>query len=278
MARKEQERRAVEAQRRADWAARDAIVAAEEAKEAEQTARLRRCFLHRLSDGRRTALWGLVDLSTQELTTFAPDASEPLVQALSKFQIVVGLDARLQLEALGLEPSDWRLVDLKLPQKSRTLNRSGRKLRITTELLIAGTTGISRPLAPPAKVAELASAASTGKLERRLAADLRALLAYYRYGAFHHYIRLRWGFLDEIIGVDWGLPGDPALYEVLKHAMDTGSDLEVVTGSPPAMSDPWGRAVRCKCLEVESWEAKLEVDGRVHWVLKSEIFAARVAR
>jgi hypothetical protein len=40
-------------------------------------------------------------------------------------------------------------------------------------------------------------------LHRRLEADAKALLALYQYGRLHGAVRLRWGFLDEMIPAPW---------------------------------------------------------------------------
>lgn len=54
------------------------------------------------------------------------------------------------------------------------------------------------------------------KLERRLESDLKSLAAYYRYGILHGGVRLRWGFLDEMVPVDWSQPGDACAYGIAK--------------------------------------------------------------
>jgi hypothetical protein len=132
-------------------------------------------------------------------------------------------------------------VDLRPPQKSRRINRAGRTLKITAELLIWSTTGISRPLGDPYKVARYLARGEAGKLARRLKRDVKALYAFYRYGVVHGGVRLRWGFLDEVLGVDWAVPGDLHLYEILNRARETGALVDIVTGTAPGWTDR-GRA------------------------------------
>ena len=64
---------------------------------------------------------------------------------LADYDMIVGLDVRALLRTLGFDPGTRRLGELGPAQKSRTLNKRGRKLKITTTLLIQGSCGISRP-------------------------------------------------------------------------------------------------------------------------------------
>ena len=125
---------------------------------------------------------------------------------LGEFDLVAGLDIRDTVYALGLDPTAWRLVDLNPPRKSRQINRRGRKLRITPELIITSSTGLGRPLGDPKKVAGNLARGERSKLCRRLASDVKALYALYRYGVLHAFVRLRWGFLDETFAVEWAVP------------------------------------------------------------------------
>ncbi len=59
---------------------------------------------------------------------------------------MAALWVRETLQAVGVDDADrFRLVDLKPPQKTRRLNRQGRTLTITPELLITSTAGMSHP-------------------------------------------------------------------------------------------------------------------------------------
>jgi len=184
--------------------------------------------------------------------------------------------AAAPLHALRLDPDRWRLVDLKPPQKSRRLNRRGRTLEITPELLISSTTLISRPLGDPARLAQYLAEGETVKLTRRLESDVKALHAFYQYGLLHHCVRLRWGFLDEVLSVDWALPGEPSLHETLGQARNAGAHVDLVIGSAPGWADPWSRARRGAVLEVESWQATVRQGDEVWRLDLLDIQAVRV--
>ena len=85
-----------------------------------------------------------------------------------------------------------------------------------------------------------------GQLRRRLEADAKALLSLYQYGRLHGAVRLRWGFLDEMIPAPWVHPDEARLYGLERQAYETGATLEVVVGSAPGWADPWARALRCR--------------------------------
>ena len=55
-------------------------------------------------------------------------------------------------------------------------------------------------------------------LRRRLEADAKALFALYQYGSLHGAVRLRWGFLDEMIPAPWVHRDERTLYDLVKRA------------------------------------------------------------
>ena len=141
-----------------------------------------------------------------------------LPAALETFDVVAALWVRETLQAVGVCDADrFPSVDLKPPQETRRLNRQGRTLNIAPELLITSTTGISHPLGDPAKIAAYLAAGDFTKLARRLESGVKALFAFHQYGVMHRYVRLRWGFLNDTLPVDWAVPGDPSLYEALQE-------------------------------------------------------------
>ncbi len=186
----------------------------------------------------------VLDLASRTFTYFGPGEIGRLVQHLAGYQVLVGLHVRDLAIALGLDPEARTLVDLKPPQRSVVVNKQGKKLKITPELLVSGTTGIGSPLADPAKVAEYLATGDDRKLARRLESDAKALFAFYRYGVLHGFVRLRWGFLDELYAVEWALPGDAQLRELEDAARANGTPVDLVTGNAPGWGDPWSRAVR----------------------------------
>jgi hypothetical protein len=76
---------------------------------------------------------------------------ERVGERLKTYDVIVGLEVRSLLQALGFDPGQRRLAELGATQKSRQINRRGRTLKITTELLIRGSCGISRPFGDKAK-------------------------------------------------------------------------------------------------------------------------------
>jgi hypothetical protein len=54
----------------------------------------------------------------------------------------------------------------------------------------------------------------------------------------HHCLRLRRGFLNDILPVDWAVPGAPSLYEALQEYGATHQPLQIVWGAAPGWSDP----------------------------------------
>ncbi|MGH7896952.1 MAG: hypothetical protein ACREQQ_03320, partial [Candidatus Binatia bacterium] len=93
----------------------------------------------------------------------------------------------------------------------------------------------------------------------------------------HGCVRLRWGFLDEVLGVDWTLPGEPRLYEVLKRAVEEGVEVDLVVGAAPGWSDPWARARRARILSVEPWTVTVSLPGEVWRMDQRDIQAVRPA-
>ena len=254
----------------------ETLLAEERRLQAQQAARLRRGVLRAVPEAEAPQAISLLDVGTRSIRTFVGSELAAVAGVLADLDLLAGLRVRETLHGLGLDPDRWRLVDLKPPQKSRRINRRGRTLAITPELLISSTTGISRPLGEPARVAQYLAGGETGKLTRRLESDVKALHAFYRYGLLHHCVRLSWGFLDEMLPVDWALPGEPYLHEILEGAKAAGAPVDLVVGSAPGWADPWSRARRGAILEVEPWQVTVRLDGEVWRLDRGDIQAVRV--
>jgi len=230
-----------------------------ETRRAEQRARdrataeqLRRAVLRVVPENGPAAAAALLDVAGHAIRCFVGPELSNLPAALEEYDLITGLWVRESLYALGIRDHDrWRLVDLRPPQKTRQLNRAGRKLTITPELLISGSTGISRPLGNPAKISEYLAENQQTKLRRRLESDVKSLWAFYNYGLLHRGVRLRWGFLDEDLGVDWAEPGDTSMHEILERCRDSGVAADIVTGSAPGWNEPWSRAIRVKVVSFD---------------------------
>ncbi len=242
------------------------VVLARERQQARQTAaEMRRALLHVFpAKGAATAAV-LLDIGSRVIETVLGDRLHELPARLEAFDLVAALRVRETLQAVGVHGADrFRLVDLKPPQKTRRLNRQGRTLTISPELLITSTTGTSRPLGDPAKMAAYLAAGDSAKLTRRLESDVKALFAFYQYGVMHRCVRLRWGFLNEVLPVDWAVPGDPSLYDALREYQATNQRVDIVWGSAPGWSDPWSRARRVNIVSFDAGLLIVESDG-VQW-------------
>lgn len=270
------------AAREADWEAHaEAYEAAHEARrerEVIEAATLRRAIVRGLPAGAEPEAVGVLDVRSRAIRIFTPVERAAVVAALEGYDLLAGLDVRGLLLALGGDPDRWQIADLGPPQKTWRLNRAGRTLRLTPELLMTGSLGISRPLADAAKVRGYVASGDRRRLAARLESDLKHLHALYRYGTLHCFVRLRWGFVDELLHVPWCHPGDPHLDDILREAALRGLPVDLVVGSAPGWEHPWARARR---VYVGAREGEwLHVDGRPDdppIILAAEVQAVRLA-
>jgi len=214
------------------------------AAHAGELATLRRVIVHGWPASRPEAVV-LLDVGARAISTFLGEEIGAVPQRLDAYDVIAAVDVRVLLRALGYEPGQRRLADLGPPQKTKQLNRRGRTLKITTQLLIQGSCAISRPFGAPEKLRSDLQAHDGTRLRRRLEADAKSLYALYQYGRLHGAVRLRWGFLDERIPAPWVHRDEPTLYTLEREALERGVPLEVVAGSAPGWADPWSRARRC---------------------------------
>jgi len=245
-------------------------------QERRAAARLRRAVLRVLPEDGPAEVAALVDVGGHAVHTFFGDELTELRALLDSFDLVAALSVRDALRALDVrDPDRFHLTDLKPPKKTRRLNRQGRTLTITPEILITSTTGISRPLGDSAKIAAYLAAGSIAKLRRRIASDAKALHAFYRYGVLHGNVRLRWGFLDEAFPVDWPVSGDRSLYDILKACHQTGTPVDLVWGSAPGWTDPWSRARRLRIVSLRMGSVAVASDDQQWDLARQDIQAAR---
>jgi hypothetical protein len=188
------------------------------------------------------------------------------------------MGVRATLQALDFEWADRRLADLSPPQKSTRLNKRGRTLKITTEMLISGSCGISKSFGDPTRLRAYLEEGNASRLRRRLESDAKALAALYAYGRLHGAVRLRWGFLDDMIPAPWSHRDEARLYDLKDAALDLGADLEVVVGSAPGWAEPWSRARRVGVVKGASgWDRHL-IDAKGAVIEDRDVQAARVIR
>lgn len=225
----------------------------------------------------RPALVSVALVDRREVRSYDAADAAAVRAELAASDCIAAEGVRPLLRALGVDPGDRRLVELSPPQKSWRLNRAGRTLRITTTLLIQGSCGISRPLGDPGRMRAYLETGQHTRLRRRLEADAKALAAFYLYGCLHGAVRLRWGFLDEMIYAPWTDRFGSGIHVLRRQAMESGGEVEVVVGSAPAWDDPWARARRCTWSLAHDFHAVLvDPDGRV--IEPREVQLARVAR
>lgn len=253
-------------QRRID-AERDARVAA--------LARTRRVIIHTFPAEKPEAVV-LLDVGRRELTTFLGEEIAEATRRLLDYDFLLAVNVRSLLRGLDLDPAERRLGDLRPPQKAKQLNKRGRTLRITLDLLVQGSCGISRPFGRPEVLREYVRCGELTKFRRRLEADAKSLFALYQYGFLHGAVRLRWGFLDEMIPAPWHHRDEPTLYHLMQRAHAAGVALEVVAGSAPGWADPWSRVQRAHVVKEEGrWQSWL-VDERGYRIDEADVQLARL--
>jgi hypothetical protein len=241
----------------------------------EKLAAMRRVLVHAFPAARPEAL-ALVDVERREVTTYLHDEIAVATQRLSKYEIIGAVNVRALLRALGVDPGERRLAELGPPQKTLQLNRRGRTLKITTALLIQGSCGISRSFGDERTMREHLRTGSETRFRRRIEADAKSLYALYQYGRVHGGVRLRWGFLDEMLPAPWVHRDEPTLHKLLKEAYDRGVPLEVVVGSAPGWADPWSRLQPAHVVtDAWNWPSIL-VDERGYEIPRAEVQMARL--
>jgi len=257
------------------WEANRRAAEARRAAHAADLARLRRKIVHAFPAS-APEMVVVLDVSEHRITTLS--AGDPaLRELLDEAEAIAALDVRPLVQALAYEPGMRRLHELGPPQKTRQLNRRGRTLRITAELLVRGSCNISRPFGDPKVLSQYRQQGQETRLRRRLEADAKSLHAMYEYGRLHGALHLRWGFLDEWIRVPWVDLDEPKLGHLLEEALERGVPLDIVAGSAPGWADPWARARRCVVRAgPDRWSHWL-IDEHGQVVDEAEVQKARLA-
>jgi hypothetical protein len=220
---------------------------------ARALAAMRRVLVYAFPPTRPQAL-ALVDVAARKVTSFVGEEIASAIDRLSDYEIIGAVGVRALLRELRVDLGPRRLAELGPPQKTLQLNRRGRSLKITTALLVQGSCGISRPFGDERTMRDYLRSGAQAKLRRRLEADAKSLYAMYQYGRLHGCVRLRWGFLDEMLPAPWVHRDESTLYHLLKDAHERRLPLEVVTGSAPGWVDPWSRARRA-FVATDAWQS-----------------------
>ena len=211
---------------------------------AVELAKLRRVILHGFPAKNPMAVV-LLDVGAHEISMYLGPELDEARARLAAYDVIGALQPRALLKALGFDLGERQVADLSPPQKSKQLNNRGRKLTITTAMLIQGSCGISSPLGEQKKLCEYLRQGQTTRLRRRLEADAKSLFALYQYGRLHGAVRLRWGFLDEMIRVPWVHRDEGTLYSLMRRASEKDQAIEAIIGSAPDWTEPWARAQLC---------------------------------
>jgi len=190
----------------------------ERAANADRLERMRRVLVHAFP-AKDPAAVVLLDVGRREIETFLGTEVIKANEKLADYDIIGALDVRALLRALRFAPGERRLAELGPPQKTRRLNKRGRTLKITTKLLVQGSCGISRPFGDKKVMRGYLREGRHTRLRRRLEADAKSLHALYEYGRLHGGVRLRWGFLDEMIPAPWVHRDEEWLYGLMKRAL-----------------------------------------------------------
>jgi hypothetical protein len=241
----------------------------------EELARMRRLLIHAFPAVPPEAVV-LVDVAERNLTTFIGPEIAQAADHVAGYEIIGAVGVRALLRTLNVEPGERRLAELGPPQRTKQLNRRGRTLTITTTLLVQGSCGISRPFGDERTLRGYLRHGEMTKLRRRLEADAKALFALYEYGRLHGAVRLRWGFLDEMLPAPWVHRDEPMLHDLMKLAYTRSVPLEVVVGSAPGWADPWSRVLRAH-VATDAWGwPSVVVDDQGYAIPRTEIQLARL--
>jgi hypothetical protein len=245
-------------------------------EQAAHLARMRRVLIHAFPI-QAPEMVVLVDIEKHEITTLMRGTIPRVGEILNGYDILAAMDVRTILRSLGHDPGTRRLAELRPPQKTLQINRRGRVLRLTATLLVQGSCGISRPLAEEKLLHGYLRVGERTKLRRRLEADAKSLFALYQYGRLHGAVRVRWGFLDEMIAAPWSDPDELRLHGLKRQAYEGHVPLEVVVGSAPGWADPWSRAQLASVVkEEQGWRSWL-VDEHGYAIHEADIQLARLA-
>jgi hypothetical protein len=246
------------------------------ADNAARLAAMRRALLYAFPATRPEALV-IIDVSRRDITTHLGDAIFEAKGLLAEYDMIAAVEVRALLRRLAFEPGDRRVAELAPPQKTRQLNKRGRTLKITNDLLVRGSCGISRPFGDPKTLRAYLQSGARDKLRRRLEADAKSIYALYQYGRLHGGVRLRWGFLDEFIPAPWVHRDETTLLDLKKLAHELDVPLEIVAGSAPGWADPWARVERARVVKDpgDAWGLLL-ADDRGYVIDDADVQLARL--
>ncbi|MBF8300410.1 MAG: plasmid pRiA4b family protein [Acidobacteria bacterium] len=235
----------------------------------------RRALLHIVPPGQPARAAAVIDLHSRDLQLFAGDNLPTLAAKLEAFDFLAGVDLRISLRALGLDPERWLLAELRPVQRTfRPAERS--PVPVTLPAAVQATTGVSRVPADATIWGRLLDPTRLHDVAGRLTTEARALCVLYEYGALHGGVRVRTRPGDRLLPVEWGLRGDPDMYSVLDAAMRACVPVDLVIGAPPDSADPWRHVVRADIADCVGQHIVIRTPGDVQSLSTDDVHAARV--
>jgi hypothetical protein len=103
------------------------------------------------------------------------------------------------------------------------------------------------------------------------------LYALYQYGRLHGAVRLRWGFLEEMLPAPWVHRDEATLHVLMREAHARGADIEVVVGAAPGWEHPWSRVQVAHVAADARGTPGVLVDDQGWEIPRPEIQLARLA-
>jgi hypothetical protein len=241
----------------------------------EQARRSRRALLHVVPPGQPARAAAVVDLDSRDVQVFMGDNLLALAARLEDFDFLTGVDLRISLRALGLDPERWLFAELRPVQRTfRPAERS--PVPVTLPAVVQATTGVARVPADAATWGRLLDPKRLQDVAGRLAAEARALCLLYEYGALHGGVRVRSRPGDRLLPVAWGLRGDPDMHSVLDAAMRARVPVDLVIGAPPDSADPWKYVVHADIADCVWPQLVIRTPGGVQLLTADEVHAVRV--
>lgn len=236
----------------------------------------RRALLHIVPLGSQARAGAVIDLRSRDVQVFAGDDLARLPARLEEFDFLAGVDLRISLRALGLDPERWLLAELRPVQRTfRPAERS--PVPVTLPAVVRATTGIPRVPADATIWGRLLDPKRLNDVAGRLAAEARVLCLLYGSGALHGGVRVRTRPGDRLLPVEWGLAGDPDVRSVLDAATRACVPVDLVIGAPPDSADPWTHAVRAGIADRMGQHLVIRTLGGVQLLDVDDVHAIRVA-
>jgi hypothetical protein len=262
---------AVEAERPDFERARDA----ERRVEIEEARAMTRALIH-VAPGANTPLAvALVDAQARRVQVLAGDELAGLASMLDAFDLLAGVDLRPTLRALGLDPEQWLLAELRPTDRTHRPG-DGAPVAVTLDACLRATTGVRHALATPTEWQRLFEEERPARLVARIEAEARALFTLYEYGALQSGVRVRAARPDDrLLPVSWAPRGAPDIHAIVQAAEQAWSAVDVVVGPPSELADPWRDARRVVIVD-RNWPRLLvRADERVGPLDVHDAFAIR---